>query len=199
MSKNFLNNHSIRGIRNNNPGNLIKTSETWLGKIVSADSRFEQFVNMKYGVRALLKNLVTQITKRNNNTLTKLLTVFAPEFENDTAAYIAAVSKLTGLTANQVLGTSKAELIAVAKAIIYVECTKVGYDLLSDADYNEAYNAMGETKVTSSSKNMLLSILIPVTLFFYTIGAFTGLKTNDLRTSKTYKNVTKIQNVVCHK
>lgn len=198
MAKNFLNNHAIRGIRNNNPFNLVKTNITWLGKLKSTDSRFEQFVNMKYGLRAGFKDVINDI-KKGKNTLTLLLKEFAPSFENNTAAYIATVSKLTGLTMNQKLSTDKKHIIAVAKAIVYVENTKQGADLLTDADYNEAYAALNDTTVKNSIVSKILPVLVPVALFFYTIGAFTGLKTNDLQTSKTHKYVTKIQNVVCHK
>lgn len=44
-----------RGLRNNNPGNLILTSIGWDGKIPNAqntDGTFEQFTSANYGIRA---------------------------------------------------------------------------------------------------------------------------------------------------
>ena len=55
-----------RGKRNNNPFNIIKnTSNAWLGKVpsdLSNDSKFEQFLDIKYGIRAgliLLRRYIT--------------------------------------------------------------------------------------------------------------------------------------------
>ena len=56
-----------RGERNNNPGNLIKTSIKWKGKVETegnSDGHFEQFYEMKYGVRAMLKDIMNDI--KNN-------------------------------------------------------------------------------------------------------------------------------------
>jgi hypothetical protein len=46
-----------RGIRNNNPGNILLTSEPWDGKLSkeqNTDGKFEQFKSYAYGVRAMI-------------------------------------------------------------------------------------------------------------------------------------------------
>ena len=44
---------ATRGIRNNNPFNIKKSPNKWLGKkSVSSDPVFEQFETMDYGIRA---------------------------------------------------------------------------------------------------------------------------------------------------
>ncbi len=78
-----------RGIRNNNPGNLrFVASNNWLGKIpyvenTDADKAFEQFTEIKYGIRAMLRVVINNIDK-GNDTVTKIITRYAPPFENDT-------------------------------------------------------------------------------------------------------------------
>ena len=79
-----------RGIRNNNPGNLVKTSIQWKGKVKGSDSRFETFANIYYGVRAAGLDLIADI-KKGKNTIRKLITEYAPPNENDTTAYINKV------------------------------------------------------------------------------------------------------------
>ena len=53
-----------RGLRNNNPLNLRKTSAKWLGKIPSTDKDFEQFTSLEMGLRAGAINIKTQINVR---------------------------------------------------------------------------------------------------------------------------------------
>ncbi|WP_430811640.1 MULTISPECIES: hypothetical protein [unclassified Carboxylicivirga] len=84
-----------RGIRNNNPGNLIYTNIKWNGKLPKAqnkDRRFEMFIAPVYGVRAMIKDLKNDIEK-GKNTVPALIEEYAPKFENNTAAYINTVCK----------------------------------------------------------------------------------------------------------
>jgi hypothetical protein len=82
---------TTRGIRNNNPGNLAKTKETWVGQIDGPDPRFVTFRTAQLGIRALAKTLLTYEDKHGLRTLKDIITRFAPPEENDTEAYIAAV------------------------------------------------------------------------------------------------------------
>lgn len=57
-----------RGVRNNNPFNIkMSNKNNWLGKVKhssNTDGTFEQFISMKYGLRAgvrLLKNYFLSI------------------------------------------------------------------------------------------------------------------------------------------
>ena len=89
---NYLTN-APRGIRNNNPGNLIYTKIKWNGKVPkekNKDRRFEMFMSPVYGVRALIKDLRNDIGK-GKNTVPKLIEEYAPRFENNTDAYINTV------------------------------------------------------------------------------------------------------------
>lgn len=82
-----------RGIRNNNPGNLIYTSIKWNGKLPkeqNKDRRFEMFISPVYGVRAMIKDLKNDIEK-GKSTVPELIEEYAPRFENNTESYINTV------------------------------------------------------------------------------------------------------------
>ncbi len=84
-----------RGIRNNNPGNIIQSSSKWHGKLSkdqNKDRRFEMFIAPEYGVRAMIKLLQNYMGK-GFNTAEKIVHRYAPSFENNTKAYINTVCK----------------------------------------------------------------------------------------------------------
>lgn len=87
------------GLRNNNPGNLVKTSNTWDGE-VKGDGRFASFATPEHGLRALCKNLLAY-NKRGYTTVEQIIGRWAPPNENDTAAYTMAISKALGVPADK--------------------------------------------------------------------------------------------------
>jgi hypothetical protein len=110
-----------RGIRNNNPGNIVKTSIAWKGKIMpGTDPRFEQFERMEDGARAQLKNTHTWYY-RGYDTLNELIRVWAPPSENDTEAYIKFVSQETGIEPDYRFNLTQENLIAIAYAMAMLE------------------------------------------------------------------------------
>lgn len=81
-----------RGIRNNNPGNLDK-GDDWQGLAdEQPDPRFCTFISPLWGIRALAKVLLTYQRKHNKHTIREIISRWAPPHENDTEAYIKAVS-----------------------------------------------------------------------------------------------------------
>lgn len=114
----FIDFMKARNIRNNNPLNLRISGAKWHGKITpSQDKEFEQFKSMLYGARAGLKNLQTHY-KRGNNTIRKLVSIWAPSNENDTEAYVNAVSKRVGIRPDSVIGSEHiTTLIPIAHAM----------------------------------------------------------------------------------
>ena len=90
----------IRGIRNNNPGNLRLTSIKWNGKVPNdknTDGLYEQFITPIDGIRAMFIDVRGDIEKDGLNTIAKLITEYAPPNENDTTAYINSVAKKLNL------------------------------------------------------------------------------------------------------
>lgn len=112
----------IRGIRNNNPGNL-EASETfqWQGQSGN-DGRFATFTSPEHGIRALGMNLLSY-HRRGLDTVSKIISRWAPpQDNNDTAAYIQKVSQALGVTAHTRLDVaSPSVLSALSKAIIHHE------------------------------------------------------------------------------
>lgn len=108
MKTNSINKVS-RGIRNNNPLNIRRSSSRWLGKIPferSTDKEFEQFENMAYGLRAgavLLSNYI----KRGYNTIYKIVSRFAPASDgNDVSNYVSILKWNVHVTEHYVLDNS---------------------------------------------------------------------------------------------
>lgn len=129
-----------RGERNNNPGNIKLTGIKWMGKVPNSkntDGTFEQFTHIAYGIRALMKDLIKDIKTDGQNTIRALITEFAPGSENDTGAYINAVSKSTGFGADEVLTP---DFETVKKLVRAITRHENGRDFLSDIDIEKAWN-----------------------------------------------------------
>lgn len=126
-----------RGIRNNNPGNLKISSNDWQGKVPKAqntDGVFEQFISPEYGIRALFIDLRSKLN-RGVNTIEKILPIYAPTTENNTAAYIASVENISGVPRNKVL--TVADLPKIIPAFIKVENGSQPY---TDSQLKTAYS-----------------------------------------------------------
>jgi len=95
-----------RGMRNNNPGNIRVSGNAWQGKIPpgqNTDGAFEQFKTYAYGIRAMIKNLLSYY-QSGLNTLQSIIYKWAPPADgNDSAAYVAFVSLRTGFSPTQPL------------------------------------------------------------------------------------------------
>lgn len=155
MSLSYLGTNNPRGIRNNNPLNLIISSNPWQGKIPvseNTDGSFEQFETFVWGVRAAIKNIINYIEVKNLNTIEEIIECWAPRYvskcknnpgahgDNSNAAvdnYInvvvqkAGISKTTSITANQ------ATLQKIVTAMSYVEN---GKDVITPDIFNAAYS-----------------------------------------------------------
>ena len=128
-----------RGIRNNNPGNLIYTNIKWNGKLPkeqNKDRRFEMFIAPEYGVRAMIKDLKHDIEK-GKNTVPALIEEYAPKFENNTAAYINTVCQDLKVNKTAKLLPTKNTLRLLVLSIARVEN---GGNYVSNELFNKAYS-----------------------------------------------------------
>lgn len=89
---------SSRGIKNNNPGNLIKTNIPWKGKTVCADKRFECFTSPYFGVRAMVKTLITYHTKYGLHSIQGIVNRWSPPHENNTTSFVDYITHRIGST-----------------------------------------------------------------------------------------------------
>jgi hypothetical protein len=107
-----------RGIRNNNPGNIDRhIGVQWQGMAPdqSTDGRFVVFTAPEWGIRAIAR-ILRSYMGRGNVTIAQIISTWAPPSENNTNAYIAAVSAEVGIPANAPV--SAANIPALIAAII---------------------------------------------------------------------------------
>ena len=87
-----------RGIRNNNPGNIRHGSDVWQGMSrAQPDAAFVRFDSPVWGVRAMARVLMTYRNRYGLQTVRDIITRWAPPTENNTAAYVFAVSQGLGV------------------------------------------------------------------------------------------------------
>lgn len=112
-----------RGIRNNNPLN-IRIGNTWLGEVPNpTDSDFEQFVSVRYGLRAAFVILRRYIRRYRRNTPAKIIRAWAPAIENNTQRYIEVVCKRSLIAPDEVIDyADKKTMVRLVKAMAFVEC-----------------------------------------------------------------------------
>lgn len=117
-----------RGERNNNPGNIRKTATVWQGQAPDqTDPAFVVFTDPVYGIRALARILVNY-SKAGVNTISSIIARWAPSSENDTNAYISAVSADMGVDPSTPLDVSDPSVLnALTAAIIHHENGRVSY------------------------------------------------------------------------
>jgi len=139
-----------RGLRNNNPLNLVKTSIPWQGKLPGNDPRFEQFRTLGYGIRAGLLDLYNDYYQDGQQTLIDLISEFAPPNENDTAAYIQYVANNTGLMPNEKFTADKLPEIAYYMAVLENGQQYAGY--LNINDFKRIYNALAVQRGAPQAK-----------------------------------------------
>lgn len=124
----------IRGIRNNNPGNIRRSGDAWQGLAATQnDESFFQFTTMEYGIRAIAVILQSYYVNHGLDTVTGIISRWAPSSENATGAYIAAVSRVANVDANEPLDMGDPDtLFAVIRGIIRQENGAVAAALISD-------------------------------------------------------------------
>ena len=104
----FAPSSGVRGIRNNNPGNIEFYNQPG-ASMESKGGRFARFSTPEQGINAMSKQLDLYYTGKSRNvtkpinTIQDIITTWAPpknkkgQVENDTTAYIAAVAKSMGV------------------------------------------------------------------------------------------------------
>lgn len=108
---------TVRGIRNNNPGNIRDTSgNTWDGQ-TGTDGEFAIFSAPEWGLRALARLLRNYESKHRLNTVRGIISRYAPSNENNTEAYISSVARALGIDPDTTFSV-EARLPELMRAII---------------------------------------------------------------------------------
>lgn len=139
-TKDYRGTNYVLGIRNNNPGNL-RPGDNWQG-MVGTNKNFIVFSDIVWGLRALATDLSNKYFK-GLNTIEKIITVYAPPSENNTAAYISAVSHRLNMPGNQVITNWNKDLLAkFVRAIVEHECGPDDDALVTDDQILEGISKM---------------------------------------------------------
>ena len=126
---------TTRGIRNNNPGNIERGSPPtpWQGLATpeemtpqqAAEPRFAVFTAPKWGIRAMARTLISYQDKHGLFTIRGMISRWAPPGGSDgnhTQAYIDAVARAVGVSADETVDLQKYEVAEpMLKAMIRVE------------------------------------------------------------------------------
>ena len=102
-----------RGIRNNNPLNIRRSTDKWLGlSPTQRDPAFFQFIDLTYGYRAAGKLLQNYQRLHELYNLNGLIARWAPAKENNTKAYVARVARELSTQAGRMIdGETHLDLI----------------------------------------------------------------------------------------
>lgn len=111
-----------RGIRNNNPGNVMKGGDSWQGEVQGNDPRYVTFGTPEAGIRAMAKTLLTYQDKHGLDTVESIVSRWAPATENNTVSYANTVAKEMGVKPGDPLNLhDTATLTKLTRAMIRVE------------------------------------------------------------------------------
>ena len=124
-----------RGIRNNNPLNIRRSSTHWQGaRKEQTDKSFVQFESMAYGYRAAWKILQTYYERfcmeGKAYTVRNIISRWAPPTENDTESYIKSVLSMASIGGKEKLlppsnVLSFGKLSKMMSAMTVIECGTV--------------------------------------------------------------------------
>jgi hypothetical protein len=133
--------NTSRGVRNNNPMNLVKGVKFLYEVENPNEKRFMTFGKTWQGIRAGVLDITTDISK-GKNTLNILINEYAPKFENDTTAYINTLAKKLNIGANDILNRKDENfMFNLVKSIIEVENGKDALKFITDEDIKEGINS----------------------------------------------------------
>lgn len=122
-----------RGIRNNNPLNIV-IGNTWLGERDNpTDTRFEEFVSMKYGLRAGFIILRRYIRRYGRNTIRAIISSWCPD--GTALTYAQTVSRRMSWPLTEVVDyANKKQMCDLVEAMAYVECGQpIDYAVIEQA------------------------------------------------------------------
>lgn len=108
-----------RGIRNNNPGNIRIGKSRWQGQSeVQTDAEFVEFDDAVYGLRALMRLLLTYRIKYGLDTVESIINRYAPPKENATDNYIYHVAQALKVKRTEVIDLTAAPVLTALAAAI---------------------------------------------------------------------------------
>lgn len=130
---------TVRGLRNNNPGNIRLSGDQWQGmSATQTDGAFVQFDSMVYGIRAIAKILQKYHYTYGLGSVSEIIGRWAPQSENNTAAYAYAVADFLGVSPDDRLDFSApSTMFGLVAAIIRHENGAIAAALIPDSTIND--------------------------------------------------------------
>lgn len=122
-----------RGLRNNNPLNIRKSSNNWLGKVTqNTDGCFEQFTTIEYGLRAAFLNIRTIVRRRQaqnmTTTVAQLVRTWAPASDgNNEAAYCHTIFENSGIRSSAEVDIANKDFMC--RLVLAMCCVEVGSEI----------------------------------------------------------------------
>lgn len=132
---------NARGIRNNNPGNIRKSKDVWVGQ-TGNDGAFVTFATPAHGIRATGRNLLSY-ARQGYVTPEQIITRWAPpEDDNDTEGYIKFVSEYLNVPRDTRLDlTDLNTLTRLSMAIMIKENGQSEFDKIAGDDISNGIQA----------------------------------------------------------
>ena len=150
----------------NNPGNLPNKGEDWGGKVLKAqrkgNAKYEEFMTVEYGLRALMINIRTIMEKGGKNTIADFARRFYPAAStNKYLLYEKTLTKAFGIDNHKrITAFTKEFYIKMAKAVATIEMGAAESRIPADA-YDTAYAYMG-INMTSGGNPVLPAPAKPI-------------------------------------
>ena len=150
----------------NNPGNLPNKGEDWGGKVLKAqrkgNAKYEEFLTIEYGLRALMINIRTIMDKGGKNTIADFSRRFYPALS--TKKYLLDENTLTkafGIDNHKrITAFTKDFYIKMAKIVASIEMG-AAESLIPAEAYETAFALMG-TNMTSGGNPVLPAPAKPI-------------------------------------
>lgn len=178
MANSYLDQAGLpRGLRNNSPGNL-QAGDDWKGEVGEDSAGFVRFQDLAWGVRAMATVIVNNFAM-GSNTITKLITKWAPPASNPTASYIARVCADTGLDPNQAIPFDMAVLASLIRAMINVELGTDYSPYVTNNDIQEGLQLMNSNLLalfTQVKQNPAIQIAVVVLLLLVGYVVYKGFR-----------------------
>ena len=150
----------------NNPGNLPNKGEDWGGKVLKAqrkgNAKYEEFMTVEYGLRALMINIRTIMDKGGKNTIADFARRFYPAAStNKYLLYEKTLTKAFGIDNHKrITAFTKDFYIKMAKIVASIEMGAAESLIPADA-YETAYAYMG-INMTSGGNPVLPAPAKPI-------------------------------------
>ncbi len=150
----------------NNPGNLPNKGEDWGGKVPKThrigNAKYEEFITVEYGLRALMINIRTIMEKGGKNTIADFARRFYPAASTKKVAlYESTLTKAFGIDNHKrITAFTKDFYIKMAKIVATIEMGAAESRIPADA-YDTAYAYMG-INMTSGGNPVLPAPANPI-------------------------------------